>query len=1049
VNITDLCLRRPVFAWMLMFATIMFGLIALGIVPGATSIGVSQFPDVNNPSVTVSVSWPGAAPEDVEIGLVNPIEDVLAQVTGITEMTSSARQNSARVTATFDIDRDIDLAVQDVQAKVAQIQRTLPTGVQPPTVSKSNPDDTPIITVGVSGPFARQLLADVARYQLQDALTTIEGVGQVQMMGYLDRAVRIWVDADKLIATSTTVTDITTAIKNQHVTSSGGQMTNGQKAIDVRVLGEAADLDTIRNIVIKKVGTSIIHLSDVALVQDGFEDETSKARSNGVPVQAMGILKVPGSNAVAVATAVTNKLAELQKQLPPNMKVDVLFDTTQFIKESVNEIGLELVLAVILTAIVCWLFLGSLSSTLNVLFAIPMSLLGTIAVLYFLHWTLNTFTLLGLSLAVGLVVDDAVMVMENIYRHAEMGKDKVTAASEGTKEITFAALAATIAVIAIFLPVAFMSGVIGKYFMQFGVTLSVAVLISYFEAITLAPARCAQMLNVTHNKGLVARIGDKLFEKLSSAYARTLRLALKWPTMVVLFGIAVMAVAWFSFKQLKQEMVPSQDQSRLQVRLTTTIGSNLDETDGLVKKAEDVLMKHPELIRVQSTISIGSASLSLTLVDPKQRTMTQADFSNTIRRELQQIPGVRATVQDLSQQGFAGGRGKPVEISVRGPDWNALIALAAKTQKDLQDSGLAVDLESDYDIGPPQLSISPDRAAAADVGVNVSDIATTVSTLVGGTVVGQYSTAGRRMNMDMRLLASQRARPEDLDRLRVRATGTGTASTTAGVATNPAGGLLVPLSSVTIAKEVAELQTINHANRQRAIRITGNVGAGHSQSEVLEYARTLASQAPVGYSLVLSGQSSQFGDSMKSLGFALIVGIIFAYMVLASQFNSLMHPLTVLTILPLSLAGAMLALLITGKTLNVFSMIGLLLLMGIVKKNSIILVDYANEVRHKEGLDAAEAMRRAGPVRLRPILMTAIATLMAAVPSALGLGPGAETRGPMADAIIGGLILSTLLSLFVVPAFYVLADRFFPEKKKPPVAIASTPVGEPPPGAAH
>jgi multidrug efflux pump len=1039
MNITDLCLRRPVFAWMLMFATIMFGLIALGIVPGATSIGVSQFPDVNNPTVTVSVSWPGASPEDVETGLVNPIEDVLAQVTGILEMTSSSRHNSARVTATFDIDRDIDLAMQDVQAKIAQVQRQLPTTVQAPTVSKSNPDDTPIITVGVSGPFARQLLADVARYQLQDALTTLDGVGQVSMMGYLDRAVRIWVDADKLIATSTTVTDITTALKNQHVTSSGGQMTNGQKAIDIRVIGEAADLQTIRNIMIKKVGTQIIHLSDVALVQDGFEDETSKARSNGEPVQAMGILKAPGSNAVSVANAVKAKLAELQKTLPPDMKLDVLFDTTGFIKESVNEIGLELVLAVILTAIVCWLFLGSLTSTLNVLFAIPMSLLGTIAVLYFLHWTLNTFTLLGLSLAVGLVVDDAVMVMENIYRHAEMGKDRVTAASEGTKEITFAALAATIAVIAIFLPVAFMSGVIGKYFLQFGVTLSVAVLISYFEAITLAPARCAQMLNVHAKKGLVARVGDRIFAKLARGYGRGLGVALKWPKVVVLFGVAVMAIAWISFKQLKQEMVPSQDQSRLQVRLVTTIGSDLDETDRLTKKAEDILQKHPELVRVQSTISIGSSSLSLTLVDPKDRKMTQQEFSTTIRKELQQIPGVRATVIDLSQQGFAGGKGKPVEVSVRGSDWNALIALAAKTQKQLLDSGLAVDLESDYDLGPPELAISPDRDAAADVGVNVSDIATTVSTLIGGTIVGQYSTAGRRMNIDMRLLASQRTRPEDLDLLRVRATGTGvtTVASTVGSTQTTANssGLLVPLSSVTISKEEAELQTINHANRQRAIDITGNVAPGHSQSEVLDYARTLADQVPQGYSLVLSGQSSQFGDAMKSLGFALIVGIVFAYMVLASQFNSLMHPITVLTILPLSLAGAMVALLVTGKTLNVFSMIGLLLLMGIVKKNSIILVDYANEVRHKENLDAAESMRRAGPVRLRPILMTAIATLMAAVPSAMGLGPGAETRGPMADAIIGGLILSTVLSLFVVPAFYVLSDQIFGSRK--PTTIAA------------
>jgi len=534
VNLTDLCLRRPVFAWMLMCGTILFGVIAV------TRIGVSQFPDVNQPQVTVSVSWPGASPEDVETGLVNPIEDVLSQVTGVLEITSSANHNNARITAMFDIDRNIDLAVQDVQAKVAQIQKQLPAGVLPPTVTKSNPDDTPIITVGVSGAFARQLLADVARYQLQDALQTLDGVGAVQMNGYVDRAVRIWVDADRLVATNTTVSDITQALQKQHVTSSGGQMTNGQRAIDIRVLGEAADLDMLRDIVIRKTGTTQIKLGDVALVQDGFVDITNIARSNGTPVQAMDILKQPGSNAVSVANAVRKTIADVQETLPPGMKVEVLFDTTDFIKESVDEIGLELGLAVILTALVCWLFLGSLSSTLNVLFAIPMSLLGTIAVLYFLHWTLNTFTLLGLSLAVGLVVDDAVMVMENIYRHAEMGKDKVRAASEGTKEITFAALAATIAVIAIFLPVAFMTGVIGKYFLQFGVTLSVAVALSYIEAITLAPARCAQMLTVAHegNRNWLGRVGDRAFDALARAYAALLRLALKIPLIVLLGAVA-------------------------------------------------------------------------------------------------------------------------------------------------------------------------------------------------------------------------------------------------------------------------------------------------------------------------------------------------------------------------------------------------------------------------------------------------------------------------------------------------------------------------------
>jgi len=1019
-----------------MMGTILFGILSV------SRIGVSQFPDVDNPSISVSVTWTGASPEDIETGVINPIEDAISQVTGVQEITSSAKQGSARVTAQFDISRNIDLALQDIQAKIAQTQRNMPTSAEPPVVSKSNPDDQPIITVGVSGPFSRQLLADVARYQIEDRLQTVPGVGQVTMMGYLDRNVRIWVDADKLVATGTVVTDITNALTKQHVTSSGGQMTNGQRALDVRVLGEAADLDTLRNIVIRKVGLADVKLGDVALIEDGFEDVTSLARTitpgqagGGSPVQAMGILKQPGSNAVGVAKAVRAALADVQKSLPEGMKIDVLFDTTGFIEESVNEIALELVLAVVLTAGVCWLFLGSLSATMNVLFAIPMSLLGTIAILYFAGFTLNTFTLLGLSLAVGLVVDDAVMVMENIFRHAEMGKDRVTAASEGTKEITFAALAATIAVIAIFLPVAFMTGVIGKFFLQFGVTLSVAVAISYIEAITLAPSRCAQMLQV-HRAGDAhkERAVDRAFNALSRAYGRALARSMNYPWLVLFVAVAVLGFSLFTASKIKQEFVPSQDQSRLAVKLTTAVGADLDETDRLTKRAEEILQKHSELERVLTSVSVGSSQLSLTLVDPGKRKMTQMEFANVIRRELSGIPGLRVAVQDLSQQGFAGQRGFPVEFSVRGSDWPTLVDLATKLKQKVTESGLVTDIDTDYQIGAPELTIAPDRARAADVNANVSDIATTVSALVGGVVVGQYSTAGRRMDIRLRLLERQRVRPEDLGLLRVRpattagATNNGTALST--LATNAASSLntLIPLSSVVVTQEQPELQSINHADRQRAIRIYGNVASGHSQSDALAFVATLAKDAPPGYAVVLSGQSSMFGDAMSSLLFAFVIGILVAYMVLASQFNSFLHPATVLTILPLSIAGAMFALYGAGRTLNVFSMIGLLLLMGIVKKNSIILVDYANEVREHEAhegreVDATEAMKRAGPVRLRPILMTAVATLMAAVPSALGLGPGAETRGPMADAIIGGLILSTALSLFVVPAFYVLTDR--------------------------
>jgi hydrophobe/amphiphile efflux-1 (HAE1) family protein len=1029
VNLTELCLRRPVLAWMLMAGTVLFGILAV------QRIGVSQYPDVDNPTVSVSVSWPGASAEDVETGVLNPIEDAMSQVTGVETLSATAREGSARLTATFDLSRDIDLALQDTQAKIAQVQRRLPAGVDAPTVSKSNPDDQPIVTIGISGAFSQQLLADVARYQLSGRLQTVPGVGQVSMQGYLDRNVRIWVDADKLVATGVTVSDILTALKREHVTAAGGELDTGGRALSVRILGEAADLETLRRIVVRSVDDRQVRLGDVALVQDGFADKSSVARSNGVPVQALGVLKQPGSNAVTVAKAVHDAVEEVQKTLPAGMQVQVLFDTTEFIKESVSEIALELVLAVLLTALVCWLFLGSVSSTMNVLFAIPMSLLGTIAVIYFAGFTLNTFTLLGLSLAVGLVVDDAVMVMENIFRHAEMGKDRIRAAAEGTREITFAALAATIAVIAIFLPVAFMSGVVGRFFLQFGVTLSVAVGISYLEAITLAPARCAQMLHTAEERtGFGAKV-ERAFDALSAAYGRGLVVAVARPWLTLAVGVAVLGAAIGAALSLKQEFVPSQDQSRLGVRVSTTIGANIDETDRLVKQVEAWLAQQPEVERTLTSLSGGnSASLSLTLVPPEKRKLTQAQFSDKLRKELAGIPGLRGSVQDLSQQSFGGARGYPVDFSVRGADWPTLVDLAKKLRGELGESGLVVDVDSDYQLGAPELVIEPDRARAADLGVNVQDIASTVSALFGGQAVGQYSTGGRRMDIRLRLLASQRTRPEDLALVRVRTSG----------------GKLVPLSTVVTVHEQPQLQSINHQDRERSIRVYGNVAPGHSQGEAVALVQKLAAEAPPGYSVVLGGQSSQLGDAMSSLFFALLVGILVAYMVLASQFNSFLHPVTVLTILPLSVAGAMFALLLAGKSLNVFSMIGLLLLMGIVKKNSIILVDCANAFRTDEGLDAATAMKRAGPVRLRPILMTAVATLMAAVPSALGFGPGAETRAPMADAVIGGLLVSTGLSLFVVPAFYVIADgikrRLFPGDK-PEAPHAPPPLPELPEAA--
>ncbi|XYH93886.1 efflux RND transporter permease subunit [Sorangium sp. So ce1128] len=1098
MSLTEACLRKPVFAWMLMAATIVFGLVAV------SRIGISQFPDVDFPTITISATLEGAAPEIMEHDVVEPLEEAAVQVEGIRSITSTSRQGSASVTIELDLSRDVDVALQDVQTKISQAQRNLPLDLDPPVVSKTNPEDQPIMWVGLSGPFSPQLVADIARYRLKEKLQTVPGVGELTLGGYLERNVRIWIDADRLASKGLTIADVTEALRRQHIELPAGRLETEGREVNVRVMGEALDLATFKKIVIAEGSPGAaqpgaaaaalagppssarptVYLEDVALIEDGFEDVRRLARVNGEPAQGLGVRKQRGSNAVEVAKGVRAALAEVQKTLPEGMSVGVNFDSTKFIEESVHEIELELGMAIALTALVCWMFLGSLSSTINVVLAIPMSLLGTVAAIYFLGFTLNTFTLLGLSLAVGIVVDDAIMVLENIHRHAEGGKDRVRAAREGTAEITFAALAATLAVVAIFIPIIFMEGVVGRFFLQFGVTLCIAVLLSYLEAITLAPARCAQILDVSREgRGRVGLLVDRGFEALARGYSWTLARALRFPVLVILLGVGLFAGAIVTMQQLPREFVPSQDQGRLLVRLQTAVGSDIEETDRLFQRAERFVSESPAVARVFSVVGgfgggggVNGGILFVTMKPADERTLSQAELQGVLRKELNGYPGLRAVVQDLSQSGFTAQRGFPVEFSIRGPSFGELTKHSERIRGELAQSGLVVDLDTDYQLGMPELRIVPDRARAADLGVSVESIATTLNTLVGGGRIAKYNDNGRRIDVRARLLAEQRSRPEDLARIQVRS----------------ASGALVPLTSVVSYEELPALQAITRRDRERAISIFGNVAPGHSQGEAVAQVEALGRDLPAGYRLVLGGASVTFRESMGGLLFALALGILVAYMVLASQFNSFLHPVTVLTILPLSIAGAAFALLFAGQTLNIFSMIGILLLMGIVKKNSIILVDHAIEVRREggrttheemrsgggratheearreggratheearreggrathdhdrargegegaleaaiyreggraeragEAMDARAAMLRAGPVRLRPILMTSIATLMAAVPSALALGPGAEIRAPMAAAVIGGLLVSTALSLLVVPAFYVVAD---------------------------
>jgi multidrug efflux pump subunit AcrB len=657
-----------------------------------------------------------------------------------------------------------------------------------------------------------------------------------------------------------------------------------------------------------------------------------------------------------------------------------------------------------------------------------MSLAGTIAVIYFLGFTLNVFTLLGLALAVGIVVDDAIMVLENIFRHAEAGRGRVEAAREGTAEIAFAALAASVAVVAIFVPVVFMSGVIGKFFLQFGVTLCVAVMLSYVEAVTLAPARCAQMLDTSRTgRGRVGRAVDRGFERLAGIYGWTLARALARPGLVLTAAAAIFATAILGLWALPGEFIPSQDQSRFMIRLQTPVGSDLTETDRVFRRAEAFLNARPEVARAFAVVGgfggsgVNGGIIFTTLVPPAERELTQNEFAAVVRRELNSVPGLRAVVQDLSQQGFTAQRGFPVEFSIRGAEWDDLVEVSEQVTRELAAGGLVVDLDTDYQVGMPELRITPDRARCADLGVPIEDVATTINALVGGVRVGKYNTGGRRIDVRLRLLAEQRRGPEDIARMKVRS----------------ASGGLVPLSVLVEQQELPVLQAITRRDRERAITVFANVAPGAAQADALAEVERIGRDLPAGTSLVLGGASVAYRESMGSLLFALVLGVAVAYMVLASQFNSYLHPVTILTILPLSLAGAAAALWFGGMSLNMFSMIGLLLLAGIVKKNSIILVDFANQLRAR-GRDALAAMLEAGPIRLRPILMTTTATFVAALPPALQLGPGSEVRAPMAWAVLGGLVVATALSLLVVPAFYVVTDRlaararrFRPEAERP------------------
>lgn len=1016
MKISDASIRNPVFAWMLMIGLILFGAISF------SRMGVSQLPDVDFPVLTISANLEGAAPEVMESTVVDFLEDAIMTVEGLRSVTSTAKSGTASITLEFDLDRDINVALQEVQTKVAQAQRMLPTDLEPPIITKSNPEDQPIIWLALTSEKGDlEFMMKYARDQLRDRFTTVPGVGEIFLGGYVAPALRVWVDPKRLENYNIAVNDLIDAIQTEHSELPGGLIEEQKQAFNVRTIGEAKTVEEFASIAIsRRAGqlvadpSNMVRMRQVARVEEGLDEIRRLSRFNKQPALGLGIRKQRGANAVGVAKEVKAKVDELQKDLPEGMKLHVNFDSTRFIEHSIRELNTHLVLAVILTSLVCWAFLGSWSATLNVLLSIPTSIMGAFIGMYFLGYTLNTFTLLGLTLAIGIVVDDAIMVLENIFRYQEMKKGRIQSAVLGTREIAFAALAATVAVVAIFLPVAFMKGVIGKFFLQFGVTISFAVMLSLLEALTITPMRASSFVGHHERKSWIGRGFESMMAGLTRFYEVTLGWTLRWRGTVMVGSILFVVASFYSVKFVPKEFSPPQDMSLFLARLQTPVGTSLAHTDKQVALAEDWLLKQPEVKQVY--VALGgfgggagdgnTAVMFVTLVPKAERKSTQVEFMSFMRKNLS-IPDLTIRLQDLSSGGFGGGRGFPVEFKITGGDWDTLAASATKIMDEMTKSGLMVDVDSNYLLGMPEVQIRPDRVKAAMHGVSVQAIGRTINSMIGGVRVGQYQKDGRRYDIRLQLEKEESTRA-DITKLLV----------------GNSRSNLIPLAHVVNIEERKSLQQISRVDRQRAITVFAGLAPGVAQQDAMNFVEAKAREIlPDGYNFGNQGTAKTMQESFMSLIFALILGLVVAYMVLAAQFNSFMDPVTILMAMPFAIGGALFALMASQQSLNIYSMIGILLLMGIVKKNSIMLVEFTNQKRDEGIQDAAEALKVACPIRLRPILMTSLATVSAAVPSALATGEGSETFRPMAITIIGGVMLSTVMTLYVIPAMYALSDR--------------------------
>jgi len=1007
MNLPELSIKRHVFAWMLSAVIVLFGVISY------QRIGIDRIPSIDFPIIMINTTLKGANPDVVDSSITSIIETAVNTTPGIEHIQSSSSPGVSTITITFALNKNIDVAYNEVQSKVSQVLKKLPQDTDPPTIQKVDSNAQAVIWLALTGDRTIQQLNLYATNVLKKKFETINGVGEVTLGGRRDRVVRVSLSPDRMAAYKLTANDLINAFNTQHVQLPGGFLVSNQTEKLIKLDLEFHDVKDLGDLIINHRDGAPVHLKDIATITDSITDNRQVARYNGMPTVGLGMVKIANANTVEIIKEVERRLDEdIRPNLPPGMKLEISTNDSIFINQMVASLKEHLFTGTLLAALIVFIFLRSMRSTLIIAIAIPVSLLGAIAVMYFSGYTFNSMTLLGLLLLIGVVVDDAIVVLENIFRHREhLDKDPISAAINGSSEVTFAVIAASLSLVCIFAPVIFMDGIVGMFFKSFGVVVTFGVLASLFVSLTLTPMLCSRYLSVDHKENKFYSAIERGLAKLDTTYHYLLNISLnhRWRVLIITVIFVVLG-GGYAMKNVQKDFVPDADEGSFTISVKSPLGSSLDYTNSRMKLVEMVLASHPkEIASYFATIGSGSkgqvnqGNVNVRMVPKTEREKSQKELMKELKKQFDQIPGVKAIPSPASIA--KGQRSEKLQFIIRGPSLDEIGSLSKQMQQILTKNSDMGKVDLDVQLDLPQLDLSIDRTRSAALGLNASDIAGAVSMYAGGVDVAKYNDLnGDGMRYDIRLKANEDElkQTSDLSKIYLRS----------------ASGELVRLDTVASFKPTLGAAVIGRYDLQYSANFYANPNMPLGDAVNLVN-QTAAKLLPTNYTLKMTGQAEEFGKTFKNIKFIFILAFILLYMVLASQFNSFIQPVIIMLAQPLAIIGGLIALLLSGDSLNIYSMIGLVLLIGLVAKNSILLVDLTNQLRER-GASINDALKEACPIRLRPVVMTSLTIILALLPAALGLGAGSETNKPLSVAIIGGMISSTLLTLVVVPAAYSL-----------------------------